>query len=152
MITLDGEVNDILTNRYRELSDLGIGVPPLIRLFQELRKRDAGIDRVPLTVKEGRAILQKTLENRTPLADIAGEPERADGKPRPGGRPSPGEGAGKSETRQHHSPGNSLPDTRVFHPSLGRGPGTKGSAEVQGTEYSRFFERKRDCLALRKTR
>ena len=80
VIALDGKVNDILTDRYRELTDLGIGVPPLIRLFQELRKRDARIDRVPLTVKEGRAILQKTLENRAPLADTGWEHQRADGK------------------------------------------------------------------------
>jgi energy-coupling factor transporter ATP-binding protein EcfA2 len=80
-ITLDGRVNDILTNRYRELSDLGIGVPPLIRLFQELRKRDDTIDRVPLTVKEGRAILEKALEKRALPADTGWERERADGKP-----------------------------------------------------------------------
>jgi energy-coupling factor transporter ATP-binding protein EcfA2 len=80
VIALDGEVNNILTDRYQELSDLGIGVPPLIRLFQELKKRDASIDRIPLTVKEGRAILEKTLENRSPLADTAWGREGADGK------------------------------------------------------------------------
>jgi energy-coupling factor transporter ATP-binding protein EcfA2 len=80
VIALDGEVNNILSDRYQELSDLGIGVPPLIRLFQELKKRDASIDRIPLTVKEGRAMLEKTLENRTPLADTAWGREGADGK------------------------------------------------------------------------
>jgi energy-coupling factor transporter ATP-binding protein EcfA2 len=79
-ITLDGRVNDVLTDHYRELDDLGVGIPPLIRLFQELRKRDAAIDRVPLTVKEGRAMLEKLLEKHAPLTDSGGEPRGAGGE------------------------------------------------------------------------
>jgi energy-coupling factor transporter ATP-binding protein EcfA2 len=79
-ITLDGRVNDVLTDHYRELDDLGVGIPPLIRLFQELRKRDAAIDRVPLTVKEGRAMLEKLLAKRASLTDSGGEPRGAGGE------------------------------------------------------------------------
>jgi energy-coupling factor transporter ATP-binding protein EcfA2 len=79
-ITLDGRVSDVLTDRYQELDSLGVGIPPLIRLFQELRKRDAAIDRVPLTVKEGRAMLEKLLEKHAPLTDSGGEPRGAGGE------------------------------------------------------------------------
>ncbi|MFC2045582.1 ABC transporter ATP-binding protein [Chloroflexota bacterium] len=68
-IIIDGEIDDILVNHYHELSEIGIGIPPLIRLFQELKKRDAGIDKIPLTVKEGRSEIRKTLKNISVQSD-----------------------------------------------------------------------------------
>lgn len=72
MVAIDGEVRDVMTNRYAELSRIGIGVPPMIRLVQELRDRGVRIDRVPLTIKEGRAILRKAFENTMPIQDTSG--------------------------------------------------------------------------------
>ncbi len=72
MVAIDGEVRDVMTNRYAELSRIGIGVPPMIRLVQELRDRGVRIDRVPLSIKEGRAILRKAFENTMPIQDTSG--------------------------------------------------------------------------------
>ncbi len=72
MVAIDGEVRDVMTNRYAELSRIGIGVPPMIRLVQELRDRGVRIDGVPLTIKEGRAILRKAFENTMPIQDTSG--------------------------------------------------------------------------------
>ncbi len=72
MVAIDGGVRDIITNRYPELSRIGVGVPPMIRLIQELRNKGIKIDKVPLTVKEGRAILRKTLDKTTPVRDTEG--------------------------------------------------------------------------------
>jgi energy-coupling factor transporter ATP-binding protein EcfA2 len=72
MVAIDGEVRDVMTNHYPELSRVGIGVPPMIRLIQELRDRGVRIDRVPLTVKEGRAIIRKVLEDVPPAQDTGG--------------------------------------------------------------------------------
>jgi len=63
MIALDGKVRDIMNNYYKELTRIGIGVPPLIRLVQELKDRGISIDGIPLTVKEGRAMLDATFHN-----------------------------------------------------------------------------------------
>jgi energy-coupling factor transport system ATP-binding protein len=79
-IVVDGAVSDILANRYRELSAIGVGVPPLVRLFQEMRKRGVAIDRVPLTVKEGRSIIRKTLKKPPTPSDGVLSTERAAGK------------------------------------------------------------------------
>jgi energy-coupling factor transport system ATP-binding protein len=73
MVAVDGEVRDVITNRYSELSRIGIGVPPMIRLVQELRERGIKIDKVPLTIKEGRAIIRKALENTTATQDTNGD-------------------------------------------------------------------------------
>jgi energy-coupling factor transporter ATP-binding protein EcfA2 len=71
-VVVDGGVRDVVTNHYPELSRIGVGVPPVIRLIQELRHRGVRIDRVPLTVKEGRAIIRKIFENLPPVPDTGG--------------------------------------------------------------------------------
>ena len=71
MVAIDGEVRDVMTNCYPELSRIGIGVPPMIRLVQELRDRGVRIDRVPLTIKEGRAIIRKVFESAPPVQDTS---------------------------------------------------------------------------------
>lgn len=78
-IVIDGAIDDIMTNRYRELTEIGIGVPPLIRLFQELRKRDTGISKIPLTVKEGRSTIRETFQNLAGSADRSEDRETATG-------------------------------------------------------------------------
>ncbi len=78
-IALDGGVADIVSNHYGELSRLGVGVPPLLRLVNELRARGFGVERVPLTVKEGRAVLERAFR------DVEGGLETAGGNG--GGRP-----------------------------------------------------------------
>ncbi len=72
MVAIDGEVRDVMTKYYPELSRVGIGVPPMIRLIQELRDRGVRIDRVPLTVKEGRSIIRKVFEDVPPTQDTGG--------------------------------------------------------------------------------
>ena len=72
MVAVDGEVRDVVTNRYPELSGIGIGIPPMIRLVQGLRDRGIKIDKVPLTIKEGRAIVRKAFENTPPAQDTNG--------------------------------------------------------------------------------
>jgi len=71
-VAVDGEVRDVMTNHYSELSRIGIGVPPVIRLIQELRHRGVSIDKIPLTVKEGRALIRRVFENTPPVQDILG--------------------------------------------------------------------------------
>lgn len=78
-IALDGGVADIVSNHYGELSRLGVGVPPLLRLVNELRARGFGVERVPLTVKEARAVLDRAFR------DVEGGLETAGGNG--GGRP-----------------------------------------------------------------
>ena len=78
-IALDGGVADTVSNHYGELSRLGVGVPPLLRLVNELRARGFGVEQVPLTVKEGRAVLDRAFR------DAGGGIEPAGGNG--GGRP-----------------------------------------------------------------
>jgi len=79
-VVIDEKVSGISAAHYRELSEIGVGIPPVIRLFQELRKRDVSIDELPLTVKEGRAILKRTLGNNTSLPDISWDKEERPGE------------------------------------------------------------------------
>jgi len=67
---IDGGIRDVMTGRYQELAATGIGIPPLIRLFQELRSRGASLDRIPLTVKEGRAMLKQAFKSNVSFPEI----------------------------------------------------------------------------------
>jgi energy-coupling factor transport system ATP-binding protein len=72
-VALDGGVRDIVSRRYQELSGMGIGVPPLIRLVQGLKERGISIDEVPLTVKEGRTVLGRAFQGVSrPLPLVGG--------------------------------------------------------------------------------
>jgi len=80
MITVDGKVRDIISSRYQELLQMGIGVPPIIRLVQELRDRGISIEGTPLTVKEGRAMLDSIFEQT--LEQLAAQYDKKDnGRP-----------------------------------------------------------------------
>ncbi|MDD5591195.1 MAG: ATP-binding cassette domain-containing protein, partial [Dehalococcoidales bacterium] len=56
-VALDGRVGDVVSRRYDELARLGVGVPPMLRLVHELKGQGIDVEKVPLTVKEGRAVL-----------------------------------------------------------------------------------------------
>ncbi len=60
-IISDGRPRDVLSRP--EPARIGIGVPPLISLANQLRKSGHPVDTVPLTVKEGRAIFDKVFRN-----------------------------------------------------------------------------------------
>ncbi len=60
---IDGDVQEVLRSGYQKVSDTGIGLPPLIRLTQKLRQHNAGPGDIPLTVKEGRVLLQGMLQS-----------------------------------------------------------------------------------------
>jgi energy-coupling factor transport system ATP-binding protein len=57
MIAVDGSVREIMYNGYKDLSRMGVGIPPIIRLVQEMKGRGISIEGTPLTVKEGRVML-----------------------------------------------------------------------------------------------
>jgi energy-coupling factor transport system ATP-binding protein len=61
-IALDGGVGSIMSRDWGELSRLGVGVPPLLRLVHELKGRGIDVGQVPLTVKEGRAVLDRVFQ------------------------------------------------------------------------------------------
>ena len=67
---IDGGIRDVMAGRYRELAASGIGIPPLIRLFQELKSRDPSLSQIPLTVKEGRAMLRQTVKDNASSENI----------------------------------------------------------------------------------
>ena len=55
-VLADGIPRDILDNA--KSADIGVGMPPIIRLVQVLKSRGLSIDNIPLTVKEGRVMLE----------------------------------------------------------------------------------------------
>lgn len=54
-VIVDGTPRQVLSSR--EITNTGVGIPPIIKLVQGLRDRGISIDRTPLTVKEGRSNL-----------------------------------------------------------------------------------------------
>jgi ABC-type cobalt transport system, ATPase component len=63
MIMADGVPRSILSDSRVALS--GVGMPPVIKFTQGLKQRGIRIDNTPLTVKEGRTALAKTLQHHT---------------------------------------------------------------------------------------
>jgi len=61
IIAVDSDIRDIMNSGYQELSRIGIGIPPIIRLVQELKGKGINIDGTPFTVKDGRLILDKVF-------------------------------------------------------------------------------------------
>jgi energy-coupling factor transporter ATP-binding protein EcfA2 len=79
MIALDGKIRDIISMRYKELFWIGIGVPPIIRLAQKLTDRGINIDGTPLTIKEGRAMLDTAFHDAS--GQLTRSHENKGGKP-----------------------------------------------------------------------
>ena len=57
MIAVDGDVRKIMHSGYENLSRMGVGIPPIIRLVQGIKDRGIDIEGMPLTVKEARVML-----------------------------------------------------------------------------------------------
>jgi len=66
MITADGDPRSILSDG--RISQSGVGIPPIIKLAQAVKSKGNLIDNTPLTVKEGRIALAKTLRHSKPFA------------------------------------------------------------------------------------
>jgi len=64
VIIADGRPQEVLAAHYAEIERAGVGVPPLIVLIQKLKERGVPIERIPLTVKEGRAVLERVFKER----------------------------------------------------------------------------------------
>ena len=45
----------------------GLGLPPIVRLIDKLRNKGLELDSLPITVKEARVALQKTVFNTSPV-------------------------------------------------------------------------------------
>jgi len=78
MVFADGHPRDVLDRR--EVAEAGVGVPPVIRLVQRLRDRGLSVDSTPLTVKEGRSMLDGVFRDGRRSAPSWSE--------RPKGRPA----------------------------------------------------------------
>jgi energy-coupling factor transport system ATP-binding protein len=77
MVLADGRPRDVLDRR--EVAEAGVGVPPVIRLVQRLRDKGLSIDSTPLTVKEGRSMLDGLF--RDGRRSAPSRAERPKGKP-----------------------------------------------------------------------
>jgi energy-coupling factor transport system ATP-binding protein len=54
-VVADGDPRQVLSSE--KPGEIGVGIPPIIKLVQGLRQRGISIDKTPLTVKEGRILL-----------------------------------------------------------------------------------------------
>ena len=76
-VLADGNPRDVLDNGV--IDNAGIGVPPVVKLVQRLKAKGLSSNSIPLTIKEGRFMLDgvfKGLGRATSLRD-----ERSEGKP-----------------------------------------------------------------------
>jgi energy-coupling factor transport system ATP-binding protein len=76
-ILADGEPREVMGSS--QVAAAGIGIPPVIRLVQGLRSRGIGVDKIPLTVKEGRVILNSIIHTVT--APVLMGSSQPDGNP-----------------------------------------------------------------------
>jgi len=61
-IVVDGSTRNVLHNNYQEISEAGIGVPPVIKLAHQLEIKGIPHNETPLTVKEGRMMLKEVFQ------------------------------------------------------------------------------------------
>jgi len=61
-VVADGRAGDVFIQNYEELTEIGTGIPPIIKLAHELRKTGINMNGIPLTVKEGRISLRNALQ------------------------------------------------------------------------------------------
>jgi energy-coupling factor transporter ATP-binding protein EcfA2 len=79
-ILADGVPSKILGDE--RITDVGVGIPPIAKLVQGLRRHGVPFDEVPLTVKEGRAKFGALFKDLQPVCSSNGA--HAKGKPRVG--------------------------------------------------------------------
>lgn len=65
-IKIDGHIREVLDHHFEEITRIGIGVPPMVRLAKALQPCNPGLESLPLTVKEGRVELAKIVGNGKP--------------------------------------------------------------------------------------
>ncbi len=58
-VIADGRPGQVLERQYDRLCRAGVGIPPLIRLVHGLQERGVPVTGAPLTVKEGRRLLER---------------------------------------------------------------------------------------------
>lgn len=56
-VAADGNTRDVLSSSYQEITKIGVGMPPIMKLAQGLKKAGINVNGMPLTVKEGRIML-----------------------------------------------------------------------------------------------
>ena len=61
-VVADGSTRNILSNSYHEINRTGVGMPPIIKLAHELENAGISMNRTPLTVKEGRMMLNRVFQ------------------------------------------------------------------------------------------
>ena len=67
-IVADGDPRKIFAND--DMEAIGIGPPPIVRLVQKLKSRGAALDSIPLTVKEGRSMLEHAFRTARTASGI----------------------------------------------------------------------------------
>ncbi|MCK4580589.1 MAG: ATP-binding cassette domain-containing protein, partial [Dehalococcoidia bacterium] len=60
-VAVDGTPRQVLADE--KITRIGVGIPPIIRLVQGLRSGGIDMDKTPLTVKEGRSMLETVFQN-----------------------------------------------------------------------------------------
>ena len=65
-IVADGPVDELMNHNYDIITSRGIAVPPIIRLVQQIKKKGSVIEKIPLTVKEGRFLLEGSYRQALP--------------------------------------------------------------------------------------
>ena len=78
-VVADGSTRNILSNSYHEINRTGVGMPPIIKLAHELENAGISMNRTPLTVKEGRMMLNRVFQKIS--GKLSQPAERGNGKP-----------------------------------------------------------------------
>jgi energy-coupling factor transport system ATP-binding protein len=76
-IVSDGDPREVLSDATPE--EIGVGVPPMVRLASELRRKGIEVERTPLTVKEGRPMLERCFEQG--CREVSHDGQRTPGNP-----------------------------------------------------------------------
>lgn len=79
IIIADGKTRNILHNNYQEIFDVGVGMPPVIKLAHQLETMGITGNRTPLSVKEGRMMFQGAFQRTSRQSPQRGE--RSVGRP-----------------------------------------------------------------------
>jgi len=61
-VVANGNIRDILSKSYQEITEIGVGMPPIMKLAQRLKNAGISINGMPLTVKEGRIMLNGVFQ------------------------------------------------------------------------------------------
>ena len=76
-VVADGDPRQVLSSK--KPVEIGVGVPPITKLVQGMRERGINIDKTPLTVKEGRTMLEGVFQKAS--GQIPRRNKNDDGEP-----------------------------------------------------------------------